>query len=285
MLTIKNLSFGYDKNTLVLQDINLEIDGGFTFLIGENGSGKTTLIRNLTKDLKGTGSIAIDDTPVTAADYCEKLSYLPQEFDVYPDLRVREILIFIARLKGVDKTEVGQQVAFAAQKTQIVSYMDKKLKKCSQGMRRRVGIAAALLGSPQVVILDEPTAGIDPQQRLLFYQTIKECFPSQTVLLSTHILDDIDILADHVIMLSQGKITFAGSYQIFKNALNGRLFELVCTNNELTKIMEQYQVLSYTRTVDGKNLCRMVCAEQIPNATAVEPSLQDLWQFYQGATS
>lgn len=219
MLSIKNLNFAYKRNSPVLKDISLEIGSGFTLLVGENGSGKSTLINCITGQLKGSGSIEIDGVACGSREYAGRLSFLPQVFDVYPMLKVHEILRFIAGLKGVPRDRVAAQVADAAKRTNIESFLDKKFKKCSEGMKRRVGIAAALLGDAEVVILDEPTAGIDPKERRQFYRTIKECFDKKTVIISTHILDDIESLASSIIMLSHGRITCHMPYDQFMGSL------------------------------------------------------------------
>ena len=134
-------------------------------------------------------------------------------------LKVREILEFVAGLKGVPKEEVKNEVALAAQRTNTDAFLENKFKKCSEGMKRRVGIAAALMGKSEVIILDEPTAGVDPGERRQFYRTIKECFEGKTVIISTHILDDIESLADSIIMLSRGRVTCHLPYGEFLSSL------------------------------------------------------------------
>lgn len=219
MLTINNLNFGYKKKIPVLKNINLKVDKGFALLVGENGSGKSTLINCITGQLAGEGQISIDGVTCGSAEYSRKISYLPQVFDVYPMLKVREVLEFVAGLKGVPKNEINDAVHDAARRTNTESFLETKFKKCSEGMKRRVGIAAALMGDAQVIILDEPTAGIDPRERRQFYRTIKECFKGKTVIISTHILDDVESLADSIIMLSRGRITCNMPYDEFINSL------------------------------------------------------------------
>lgn len=223
MLEIKNLSFSYHRNTQVLHDISLTIDTGFNLLIGENGSGKTTLMKNLTGILPlQRGEITLNGLPVSDRAYQKRISYLPQTFDVYPKLTVREILRFVAAAKsGLDKASAEKQIAEITESTNTAEFAGKRLKDCSEGMRRRVGIAAALVGDPEAVVLDEPTAGVDPKERFQFYKTIQTCFPNKIVLISTHILDDVDFLATNVIMVSGGRVRYTGSYEAFKNTLKG----------------------------------------------------------------
>ena len=224
MLEIKHVSYSYHRKSPILREINLSLDTGFNLLIGENGSGKTTLIKNMTGILPlQQGEITLGGVPVFNREYQTKISYLPQSFDVYPKLTVREILRFVASVKsGLDKQAAEQQLTDIMELTHIADFAGKKLKDCSEGMRRRVGIATALIGDPEVVILDEPTAGVDPKERFQFYKTIQACFPNKIVLISTHILDDVDFLATNVIMLSGGRIRYTGSYAEFKNTLKDK---------------------------------------------------------------
>lgn len=225
MLEIKNVSYSYNRKASVLHEINLSIDTGFNLLIGENGSGKTTLIKNLTGILRlQQGEITLCGLPVSNREYQKKISYLPQSFDVYPKLTVREILRFVVSVKtNLGKWAAEKQILDIMELTNIADYASKKLKDCSDGMRRRVGIATALIGDPEVVILDEPTAGVDPKERFQFYKTIQTCFQDKIVLISTHILDDVDFLATNVIMLSGGRIRYTGSYSEFKDTLKGKM--------------------------------------------------------------
>lgn len=224
MLEIKHVSYSYHRKSPVLREINLSLDTGFNLLIGENGSGKTTLIKNMTGILPlQQGEITLGGVPVSNREYQTKISYLPQSFDVYPKLTVREILRFVASVKsGLDRQAAERQLTDIMELTHIADFAGKKLKDCSEGMRRRVGIATALVGDPEVVILDEPTAGVDPKERFQFYKTIQACFPNKIVLISTHILDDVDFLATNVIMLSGGRIRYTGSYAEFKNTLKDK---------------------------------------------------------------
>lgn len=219
MLNIKDFNFSYKKNVPILKNINLALTPGITLLVGENGSGKTTLMNCITGTLKGHGTISLNDAVCGSVEYARMLSYLPQRFDVYPVLKVREILMFVGGLKGIPKKQLVEEISAVAKKANIEPFLDILFKKCSEGMKRRVGIAATLIGDPEIVILDEPTAGIDPQERTRFYQTIKECFAGKIVLISTHILDDIESLADTVVMLTKGHVACNLPYTEFVNSL------------------------------------------------------------------
>lgn len=154
---------------------------------------------------------------------------------------------------------------------------------CSGGMRRRVGIATALMGNPQMIVLDEPTAGIDPRERIAFYKTIRECFAGRNVLISTHILDDIEILADNVVMLARGEVTYSGSYAEFRNSLNGRLFKIAAEAGDPPIDLSGCRVLSAEK--QGATVYYRVVgdADMMPvDAIPVQPSTEDIWLYYQG---
>lgn len=282
MLKIEHLCYSYKKNCEVLHDITAEIGSEFCFLVGENGSGKSTFIKNIAKIVQGSGNIMIGNIPWNTESYSRKLSYLPQEFDVYPTLRVKELLEFTAGLKGISPETVKSEIDAVAEKTNISSFLDKKFKTCSGGMRRRVGIATTLLGSPEVVLLDEPTAGIDPKERFQFYQSLKECFSGRTVIISTHILDDAEFLADSIIMLARGRVQYYDKYDSFQHSLDGRVYEIVCTRQEIEALTNQHIVLSYTQKSADCYACRMIPKSPIPsNAKPVDPTTGDLWFYYQ----
>lgn len=235
MLQIKDLTFGYKKNEPVLKNISLSLSPGITLLVGENGSGKSTLMHCLTGMLHGSGEITLEGVPCGSVDYARMLSYLPQRFDVYPTLKVREILRFVAELKGVAKDNVLTETERVAQQANVSPFLNTVFKKCSEGMQRRVGIAAALLGDPKLVVLDEPTAGVDPQERFRFYQSIKTCFTGKIVLISTHILDDIESLASTVVMLTKGQIACDLPYEAFVHSLGRE-----ATMNELWSYYQEH---------------------------------------------
>ena len=284
MLAIENLQYSYKKAPAILSDINLHIDCGFCFLVGENGSGKSTLLKNIANILRGSGKISINGVSWDEASYNQRLAYLPQDFDSYPNLRVNEVLDFVAGLKGITPPLRAEHVQNAAHRLNLQSYLKKRMKECSGGMRRRVGIATTLIGSPDVVLLDEPTAGIDPKERFQFYQSLKECFNGKIVLISTHILDDAEYLADSIIMLSHGVVKYQDSYHSFRHSLDGKVYEFTCQKSEMRNIAAQYTLLDYSEQPDGKILCRLV-ADNCNSAVghAVPATIGDLWLYYQGA--
>ncbi|MBQ7935110.1 MAG: ATP-binding cassette domain-containing protein [Clostridia bacterium] len=281
MIKINHLCFAYRKNKPVLNDITLELTGGFYALVGKNGSGKSTLMNLMTGSLKAPAdSIAIDGVPVSEEAYANKVSYLPQIFDPYPNLKVEEVLFFVAGLKGIAKKQIPETIKETAEKTNITEYLTTRFGKCSEGTKRRVGIAAALLGNRELIILDEPTAGLDPAERARFYETVRRCFAGKTVLISTHILEDIEFLADWVLMLSGGDITYNGSYEEYCKVLNGRLYT-ACIPEEEKK---GHKIIGENRMADGRVICRVVAETPLPaewNPAAAEPTKEDVWNYFE----
>lgn len=281
MVKIDHLSFEYKKNKPILQDISLELTGGFYALVGKNGCGKSTLMNLLTGSLKAPAdSITIDGISVSEKAYADKISYLPQIFDPYQNLKVEEVLFFVAGLKGIAKSEITKKIREIAEKTNITEYLNIRFGKCSEGTKRRVGIASALLGDRELIILDEPTAGLDPAERARFYESVRRCFAGKTVLLSTHILEDVEFLADWVLMLSEGKITYNGAYGEYCNVLNGRLYTACIP----TEKKAGCQILSESRMADGRLVCRVVADAPLPAAwdpAPAQPTKEDIWNYFE----
>ena len=286
MLSIQNLSFSYQRKHPVLHDVSFSLQPGITLLVGENGSGKSTLIQILTGALHSKVSVSLNGEIMEDATRKEKMSYLPQEFDFYPSLKVCDVLHFVGTAKGVEKQRLAQEIKSVAERVNVADIMRKKVKQCSVGTRRRIGIAAALLGDPQIVILDEPTAGIDPKERTRFYQIIKKCFSGKIVLLATHILDDMDILADHVLMLTGGTITYDGPYHEFKHSLDNRLYQLETASltEDERAFIDNGILLSQVDSKD-KTIYRVATSDAAKQFSErcipVDPTLEDIWEYYQ----
>lgn len=281
MITVNNVSYSYQKQKSVLKNISLNIPQGFTLLIGENGSGKTTLLKALSAIICFDGEIAIDDIHHEQPDYKELISYLPQEFSIYPKLKILDILQFVAAVKGINKKDVKSAVHKVALQVNITEYLDHRFDQCSVGTRRRIGIATTLLDSPKAVFLDEPTAGVDPKERMAFYHTMKNIFKNTHVIISTHILDDIDILADFIVMISGGRIVYSGSYSDYIHSLDGRLYEYQIVVDQkhdhihnIVKCNEVNGMIVYRYVTDHKQ-------KVIKGSKQVRPTSEDLWLYYQ----
>lgn len=210
-LLLEGVSKQYkDKNAV--NNLSINLHPGVIGLLGANGAGKTTLMRMICGILKpSTGSISFDGIDVTEESYRDVLGYLPQDFGYYPSFNGRDFLLYLASLKGMSKQSAESRTEELLELVSLSDVAKKKIKTYSGGMQRRLGIAQALLNNPKILILDEPTAGLDPKERVRFRNLIAECGKSCIVLLSTHIVSDVEHIADRIIMMKDGNIVWDGT--------------------------------------------------------------------------
>ena len=200
------------KNKIAVDRMSFELSEGVTGLLGANGAGKTTLMRMMSGILTPTGGeISADGIPVNTENYRALLGYLPHDFGYYPEFSAREFLEYMAALKGIEKKQARQKSSELLELVGLSDVARKKIKTYSGGMKQRVGIAQALLNDPAILILDEPTAGLDPKERVRFRTLIEELGKKSIVLLSTHIVSDIEHIADHIIMMKDGNLIWQGN--------------------------------------------------------------------------
>ena len=200
------------KNKIAVDRVSFELTEGVTGLLGANGAGKTTLMRMMSGILSPTGGeIRADGIPAFSESYRAMLGYLPQDFGYYPEFTAREFVEYMAALKGIEKRKARKKTEELLELVGLSDVAKKKIKTFSGGMKQRVGIAQALLNDPKILILDEPTAGLDPKERVRFRTLIEELGKDSIVLLSTHIVSDIEHIADRLIMMREGCIVWKGS--------------------------------------------------------------------------
>ena len=200
------------KNKIAVDRVSLRLHEGIYGLFGENGAGKTTLIRMICGVLKPTGgTITLDGVDVSEELYRERLGYLPQDFGYYPEFTGIDFLLYLAALKGLNKTHAKRKAKELIRLTALEDVAGNKIKTYSGGMKQRLGIAQALLNDPDVVIFDEPTAGLDPKERVRFRDLLTNLGRNRIVLLSTHIVSDVEHIADFVLMIKNGQLIYEGS--------------------------------------------------------------------------
>ena len=211
-LTVDRLSKQY-KNKIAVDRVSFNLTEGVTGLLGANGAGKTTLMRMNTGILAPTsGDITADGIPVMTEEYRAILGYLPQDFGYYPEFTAREFVQYIAALKGLDKNTAKRKTDQLLELVGLSDVAGKKIKTFSGGMKQRVGIAQAIINDPKILILDEPTAGLDPKERVRFRNLIAEIGKDTIVLFSTHIVSDIEHIASNVLMMRDGQIIYDGAW-------------------------------------------------------------------------
>ena len=212
-LKIDRVSKQY-KNKIAVDRFSAALHTGVTGLLGANGAGKTTLMRMICGVLTPTGGeITYNGMPVSEERYRSVLGYLPQEFGCYPEFSGRDFLLYFAALKGIPKNEAIILSEELIETVGLAEVSKKKVRTYSGGMKQRLGIAQALLNRPQVLILDEPTAGLDPMERVRFRELIREIGKSSIVLLSTHIVSDVEHIADHILMMKNGQLLWQGEWK------------------------------------------------------------------------
>ncbi len=232
LIEISGLTKTYRRGQRALDDVHLAVPTGMFGLLGANGAGKTTLMRILAGLLRPTGGrVRIGGHDLATSQgrtaVARVLGYLPQDLGLYPDLTAREFLDYLALLKGIDaRPERRRRVAEALEIVMLTAEADRRLKTYSGGMRRRVGIAQALLGDPRLMIVDEPTAGLDPQERIRFRTLLSQLAGDRTILLSTHIVEDIAQTCRDLAVLSRGRLVFRGTVDELTDRARGRVFSV-----------------------------------------------------------
>ena len=248
MLTIKNLNKTYPNGTKALNEVNLTLEKGMFGLLGPNGAGKSSLMRTIaTLQLADTGTIEFDGIDVfkQPEELRKVLGYLPQDFGVYPKVSAELMLNHIAKVKGItNKTERKNYVADLLNKVNLYKFRTRNLGDFSGGMRQRFGIAQALIGNPKLIIVDEPTAGLDPLERNRFHNLLSELGEQAVVILSTHIVDDVTNLCQNMAVFNAGQILVEGHPQELASQLDGKIYRKHIEKSELDQYINEYNVLT-----------------------------------------
>ena len=272
-------------DTVALQQIDLTLGSGVYGLLGPNGAGKTTLMRIMTDLLApSTGRVLLDgqDIAVMGAAFRKKLGYLPQDFGVYPNFTAEQFLLYIARLKGLSKFEAKRQTDGLLHMVGLEDKKQKKLKGFSGGQRQRVGIAQALLGDPEILVLDEPTAGLDPEERIRFRGIISDLSQQKLVLLSTHIVSDLEAVANEIILLRKGVVLEMQKPASLLDRLNGQVWLVTVPAADETALTKQYTCSNVMHT-DGKSVIRLLSkSAPRPDAAPTAPNMEDMYLYYFG---
>lgn len=278
-LSVDRLTKHYGRK-IAVDSVSAVLRPGVYGLLGENGAGKTTLMRMLCAILESTsGEVFLDGREVTAlgADYRDLLGYLPQDFGYYPNYTAKEFLLYMAALKGIPRDIAAKRTEELLDVVGLNEAAAKKIKTFSGGMKQRVGIAQALLNHPKILILDEPTAGLDPKERVRFRNLISDYAKDCIVMLSTHIVSDIEAIADEVLLMRKGKLVAQGTVSELTKKAEGKVWELTVSPEEASRWQEKAAVANLRH--EGEKVVLRILADERPveAAMACEATLEDLY--------
>lgn len=270
-------------DVLAVDRVDLEFHPGVYGLLGANGAGKTTLMRMICGILKPTaGEISWNGQEITrlGEEYRSRLGYLPQDFGYYPEFTAEKFLLYLASLKGLGRLQAGQKMLELLELTGLAEERKRKIRTFSGGMKQRLGIAQALLNDPEILILDEPTAGLDPKERVRFRNLISACARERIVLLSTHIVSDVEYIAGKILVMKKGKMIHQGSPDIIIHEIDGKVWECETDTAQADALCEIYNVGNIKNT-DGRAVLRIISEEKpVEGARPAEPTLEDLYLYY-----
>lgn len=275
-----NKTFGEKK---ALQDVSLKICSGIHGLLGANGAGKTTLMRMICGILKPTaGKIQFNKREISklGEKYLENLGYQPQNFGYYPNFTGIEYLDYIGAIKGLSKIYTMKRANELFNVFQLSEMKKKKIKTYSGGMVQRLGLIQSMLNDPKILILDEPTAGLDPKQRLIFKNYLSQISKDRIIILSTHITSDVQNIANNIIMMKSGQIICEGREEKLLMQLNDKIWEFVIDEKELLRYMEKLKVISYSRDADKIKIRVISEVSPIDNAILLKPNLEDFYLYH-----
>ncbi len=279
-LSIHSLSKKYSANLWGLVDFNLELKPGVLGLLGPNGAGKSTLMRILaTVTRPSNGSVHWNDLDILSSPDPLRavLGYLPQDFGVYPHLTAYEFLAYLAAVKGLDGPVARRRIEELLSVVNLSDARHRSLGGFSGGMRQRVGIAQALLNDPQLLIVDEPTAGLDPEERVRFRNLLSELSGERIVILSTHIVSDVEAVATDIAILSHGRLLSHASPEALLASINGKVWEVLLPSADLPALQQRHLVSSVAHRSDGVHARVVADAAPSPNALPLEPTLEDAY--------
>lgn len=266
---------------IAVDRVSARLTPGVYGLLGANGAGKTTLMRMVCDVLRPTsGEVRYDGAPVSRLGdaYRARLGYLPQDFGYYPEFTALDFMEYVASLKGVDRRQARERSLELLDTVGLAGEERRRIRTFSGGMKQRLGIAQAVLNEPEVLVLDEPTAGLDPKERVHFRNLIASFAKDKIVLLSTHIVSDVEYIADRIVMMRAGQVVLTGAPDQIVGAVSGKVWEARVGAAEADRLAERLTVGNVHYLEGGEALVRIVCDEQpVEDARPVDPTLEDLY--------
>ncbi len=283
-LQVEHLCKSYRKKE-ALQDVSFTLQRGIYGLLGENGAGKSTLMRMMaTVDFPTKGNIWYGGKDIFGMDeeYRSLIGYMPQDYSVYPGFTARDFLEYMGVLKGIPEANLKDRIMEVLEFVNLSEVADKKVKTFSGGMKRRIGIAQAIINEPKILILDEPTAGLDPKERIRFSNIISDMGKDKIVLLSTHIVSDIEAIATELVVVKKGKVLETGNVDELVRKAHGQVWETVVSQEVYQKLRKERSVIHLKQM--GKEVQVRFVGEEYPEVqgSQAEPTLEDYYVFAGG---
>ncbi len=280
-LQISELTKRYSKKT-ALDSFTYTFTDGIYGLLGPNGAGKSTLMNIITQNLMPTeGTVLADgkNAAESGKEYRRLLGFMPQQQALYPDFSLTRFLYYMAGLKGIPKDKAAPQIEELIKRVNLAEYSRLKLGGFSGGMRQRALLAQALLGDPKIVILDEPTAGLDPKERISLRNLIAETAFDKIVIIATHVVPDIEFISKEVLLLKEGKLTHSGAPAELCAEIEGKVYEILTEQENLSKIRDNFRIANITH--ENSRLCVRVLSETAPRweHRVISPTLEDLYLY------
>lgn len=273
MLVLEHVSKGFGRKKPLLKNISIQFESGVYGLLGPNGSGKTTLLRCLTQIYRTNGgTIRFQGEDIARSrNYLNRIGYLPQEFGLFPELTIMDAMRLFANLKGVPRAKADAMILDCLSIVNLSECRDQKGETLSGGMVRRVGIAQALLNNPSILIFDEPTAGLDPEERMRFKNSISQIREGRLILLSTHIVDEVEAVCDSIAVMREGRFAACGSCQEIRQIAQNKVY--IVPEKSCAEIDGRYHIQKNFEAA-GVPMLRILC-EKPQNASAEEPTIED----------
>ena len=282
-LTLKKITKQFGRK-IAVDRMNVVLSPGIYGLLGANGAGKTTLMRMVCGVLKPSeGEILMDGRNIWESGdvYRSLLGYLPQDFGYYPDFTAKEFMYYIAALKGLSDKKARAMTKQLLETVSLSEVANKKIRTFSGGMKQRLGIAQAVINNPKILVLDEPTAGLDPKERVRFRNLIADFSKDKIVILSTHIVSDVEYIADTILMMKSGKLLLRGSVEKVTDSMRGKVWKFVVDERDADRVNERFCVANLHHLENGDVEVRVISNRQ-PSAEAVpvQPTLEDLYLYH-----
>lgn len=281
-IVIKDLSKSYDGKKDALNSLDLVIPNGMFGILGRNGSGKSTLMNIIATILQPSkGTVTINGIEIKNSQKIRQMiGYLPQDFDFYPNMKVSEVLYYLGFLSKINQKDFDNYVDLILRKVNLIDYKNKKVKSLSGGMKKRLGIAQAILHDPKVIIVDEPTAGLDPEERVRLRNLLSDLAENKIVIISTHIVSDIESTCNRIAILDKGSLVYKGDIPSLIQQSDDHIYEINLSPSELESFRENDLFITKTQEIENKLKVRFISETKVANAKKVKADFEDAYMYF-----